>query len=417
MNVFQRYQGWLHAIGWAVFISLPMLTLPDFLRNRQDLVSLGMAQLLTSVLIIIFFYVNLRVLTPALLQRQNIRQFVLIVGLMGLSVVGTKVASFYVFPPARPDFSAQPPPPPPPEDGPGQRPPGAGMGRGPRPGPRSPWPGVPGTTISLGVALLVSSLMALFRYHTRSQEAQQQMVLEKVSAELAMLKLQVSPHFLFNTLNNIRWLARQKSDQTEAAVVTLAQLLRYMIYQAQQNKVPLRSEVQHLRDYVDLQKMRLTSLHTVTFHCEGDIDAHQIEPLLFIPFVENAFKYGIHSQQPGQSSRSAGAGSPPGPGPININLTVTDDTLTFSTENPTFDAPAGQPNAPTNANQANPGGVSPGLANPGGTASGIGIANVEKRLVLHYPERHELRLTNENNMFRVVLTLHLHHETVALPRH
>lgn len=400
MNFFQRYQGWLHAIGWVVFISLPLLMLPDFLRNRQDLISLGMAQLLTSVLMIVFFYVNLRVLTPALLRRQNTRQFVLTVALMVLSVVGVKVVSFYVFPPARPGFSAQPPPPP--GDNPGQRP--------PIPGPRSPWPGVPGTVISLGVALLVSSLMALFRYHTRSQEVQQQMVLGKVSAELAMLKLQVSPHFLFNTLNNIRWLARQKSDQTEAAVVTLAQLLRYMIYQAQQDSVPLRKEVQHLQDYINLQKMRLTDNHTVTFSCTGDIDAYQIEPLLFIPFVENAFKYGVHNQQPGQSA----GGSPPGPGHIDISLNVTDDTLTFRTENPTFDSPTEQLNSTviTDLGQTNPGRVI-----PGGDASGIGIANVEKRLALHYPERHELRLTNENNLFRVVLTLHLHHENVALPRH
>ena len=395
MNFFQRYQGWLHAIGWAVFISLPLLTLPDFLRNRQDLISLGMAQLLTSILTIVFFYVNLRVMTPRLLQRRDTRRFMLAVGLMTVSVIGVKVASFYVFPPAVPALDL--PPPPPPHGADFGREHGPGPGPRPIPGPRSPWPGVPGTVISLGVALLVSSLMALFRYHTRSQEAQQQMVLEKVSAELAMLKLQVSPHFLFNTLNNIRWLARQKSDQTEAAVVTLAQLLRYMIYQAQQDSVPLHKEVQHLRDYIDLQKMRLTSLHTVSFRCTGDIDAHQIEPLLFIPFVENAFKYGIHSQQPGH---------------IQIDLTVTDDTLMFSTENPTFDAPAGEPNSTANTDHA-----SPGRSNPGGATSGIGIANVKKRLSLHYPERHKLSLLNDQNRFRVVLTLHLHHDNVALPRH
>lgn len=385
MKFFERYQGVLHGIGWAVFISLPLLTLPDFLRNRQDLISLGMAQLLTSTLMIAFFYVNLRVLTPALLRRRNIQRFALIVGLMLGSVVGVKVASFYAFPPGRPDRSGQAPPPP--WNGP--RPSSPGFGRGPEPGPRSPWPGVPGTVVSLGVALLVSSLMALFRHHTRSQEAQQQMALEKVSAELAMLKLQVSPHFLFNTLNNIRWLARQKSDQTEAAVVTLAQLLRYMIYQAQQDSVPLRKEVEHLRDYIDLQKMRLTDRHTVTFCCTGDIDAHQIEPLLFIPFVENAFKYGVHSQQPGQSSLDH----------IQIDLTVTDDTLTFSTENPAVNSPPGPPAGEARAE------------------SGIGVANVQQRLALHYPNRHTLTLTNENGRFRVGLTLLLHYDDVALSRH
>lgn len=381
MRFFDRYQVWLHILGWIGLICLPFLTLPDSFWNRQDLISLGTAQLATSTFIIICFYLNLHILTPALLQENRTQWYLLPVVGMLIAVVLIRIGLYSIFPPApmgAPPFDMNGPPMPPPNWALDSK-----VLQAPTPRPHSPWPSALGSAFSLVFALMVSAMMALFRHHTRSQETQQQMVLEKVSAELAMLKLQVSPHFLFNTLNNIRWLARRKSDQTEAAVVTLAQLLRYMLYQAQQDSVPLRKEVQHLQDYIDLQKMRLTDLHTVTFHHTGDIDAHPIEPLLFIPFVENAFKYGIHGQQPGH---------------IHIALAVTDDTLTFVTENPA--PPAGEPST------AEP--------DPG---SGIGVANVRKRLALHYAHRHEITLTNENGLFRVALTLHLHHDTHALPGH
>lgn len=381
MKFLQRYGIWLHLTGWLVFISLPLLTLPDFLWNRKDLISLGMAQLLTSLLTMVFFYYSLDRLTPDLLSGGSSRRFWLVMTAMLAGVVAVKVVSFYVFPPAferspvpssrmaqpsaaqsnAPNFSVQ------------KRP------RGPGPGPRSPWPGVPGTMVSFSFAMLVASLLALLRHQTRSEEARQQMVLEKVSAELAMLKLQVSPHFLFNTLNNIRWLARKKSEQTEAAVVMLAQLLRYMIYQAQQDRVPLRQEVEHLRHYIELQKMRLTNRHPVTFTVEGDIDAYTIEPLLFIPFVENAFKYGPAAAE----------------GSINIRLSAAEDVLTFEALNPIPSSPVP----------------------PNPDVSGIGIANSRKRLALHYPNRHRLDIERADRQFRVHLTLHLDHEQTALHRH
>jgi sensor histidine kinase YesM len=363
MKFFERYQIWLHLIGWVIFAGLPFLTLPHFIWNRVDLFSIGMAQLLTTVLIASFFYLNLHLLTPRLLQTHKTRRFLLILAVMLVSVALVKMLSFYAFPP-------------------GVRLPGITVS--PRPnGPQIPWQGMLSSILSLGFTLTVSSFVALFRFHLRSQEQQQQIMLEKVSAELAVLKLQVSPHFLFNTLNNIRWLARQKSDQTEAAVVTLAQLLRYMIYQARQDRVSLRQEVDHIKHYIDLQKMRLTEIHTVTFRCEGLVDAYQIEPLLFIPFVENAFKYGLHSQRGGH---------------IQIDLQVNSETLTFRTENPIF-APTGATNSSSELD------------------SGIGIANIQKRLQLHYPNQHSLSITQADQQFRVALTLYLHHDQVALHRY
>ena len=132
MKFFERYEGWFHAIGWAVFLNLPLLTLPDFLLNRQDLISIGMAQLLTGGLMITFFYVNLHQLTPALLLHQRTRRFALLVGVMLVSVVVLKVLCFYVFPPSAMHPDAPPPSPPD-----GTVPPGRPVG----PGPHSPCPG------------------------------------------------------------------------------------------------------------------------------------------------------------------------------------------------------------------------------------------------------------------------------------
>ncbi|MBO0938786.1 histidine kinase [Fibrella sp. HMF5335] len=343
MKILERYQGWLHALGWALFAGLPFLTLPPFLWNQQDLLSIGMAQLLVGGTIATCFYYNLRRLTPEFLATQHLNRFVLTLLGMLLVVVLVRIACFYGFPP--------------------------GVHYSPRGRRRqfTPWPGTLSASLSFGFAMILSSLIALIRHHARLRDQQQQMALGKVSAELAMLKLQVSPHFLFNTLNNIRWLARQKSQKTEDAVVKLSQLLRYMLYQAQRDHVPLTQEIEHLHHYIDLQQMRLNDRQTVDFAVEGPVERLQIEPLLFIPFVENAFKYGLHGQEAGH---------------IQIRLAVHGDELHFSVQNPDF--------ATSGASSED---------------SGIGIANVAQRLLLHYPGRHNLHYGTENGVFRVNLIL------------
>ncbi|MEZ0485865.1 sensor histidine kinase [Fibrella aquatica] len=343
MKILERYQGWLHALGWAIFAALPFLTLPSFFWNQQVLISMGSAQLLTGSVIATCFYYNLHRLTPNLLTTQEVNRFVLTLVGMLVVVILVKLACFYGIPPG-PHYSPR-----------GRR------------RQFSPWPGTVSVSLSFGFAMLLSSLIALGRHHSRLRDQQQQMRLGKVSAELAMLKLQVSPHFLFNTLNNIRWLARKKADQTEEVVVKLSQLLRYMLYQAQRDHVPLTQEIEHLRHYIDLQQMRLNDRQTVIFDVEGPVEGLLIEPLLFIPFVENAFKYGLHGQEASH---------------IHIHMQVSESTLLFSVVNPIF--------ATSGASSED---------------SGIGIANVKQRLALHYPERHTLQYGSENGQFSVRIAL------------
>ncbi|RYF47124.1 MAG: sensor protein lytS, partial [Cytophagaceae bacterium] len=328
MKVLERNQVWLHVLGWTFFAGLPFLTLPSFFWNQQDLISIGTAQFMTGLVIATFFYYNLRRLTPDLLTNHEVNRFIFTLLGMWLVVVLVKLACFYGVP--------------------------AGVHFSPKGRRRqfSPWPGALSVSLSFGFGILLSSLIALGRHHARVRDQQQQMALGKVSAELAMLKLQVSPHFLFNTLNNIRWLARKKADQTEEAVLKLSQLLRYMLYQAQRDHVPLVQEIEHLHHYIDLQQMRLNERQTVSFDVEGPVNGLLIEPLLFIPFVENAFKYGLHGQEASH---------------IQIDLQVSETTLSFSVSNPLFAA-----------------------SGASSEDSGIGIANVKQRLALHYPDRHTL---------------------------
>jgi sensor histidine kinase YesM len=358
MKSLERYSILVHIIGWLIFITVPLFALP--FRNifdQPNLTIFVLPQLFTTSLLIIVFYLNLNVLIPNLLSSKNGLIYVLYLIICFVILFAFNSLVFEII--LRPDFENLPFRNPPPKFDNNMPPP-----------PMILSPRVFGTVFSYILVVIGSWMLALVRERTRGKEENQQIILEKTAAELAVLKLQISPHFLFNTLNNIRWLARQKSDKTEDAVVKLSQLLRYMIYQTSNDKVPLLQEVEHLQNYIDLQKMRLTENSLVEFKCEGDMSTTMIEPLLFIPFVENAFKYGLHNQEKSL---------------ISISIKIIEKVLVFSTENNIFEN--------TFASEKND--------------SGIGIKNVERRLALHYPDQHELKIEDSNNKFKVSLTIKL----------
>jgi two-component system, LytTR family, sensor kinase len=192
---------------------------------------------------------------------------------------------------------------------------------------------------------------------------------EKLDSELAFLRSQVSPHFLFNTLNNIYSLAYKKSDKAPEAIVKLSQLMRYMLYDSVEEKVSLTNEIEYLQNYIDLQKMRLADEVEVFFTCEGDTDGILIEPMLLIPFVENAFKHGVSYTE--NTS-------------ITIELKLTEYNLFFKVVNP----------ARHNEQIVD-------------RSSGIGLHNILRRLELLYPERHQLYIQNNAGSYKVELTINL----------
>jgi hypothetical protein len=164
----------------------------------------------------------------------------------------------------------------------------------------------------MGIMVLLTSMY--LRITKRLNEAED----EKVHAELSYLKAQINPHFLFNTLNSIYSLAFKKSDQTAPAIVKLSGLMRYVISDAQEDKVILSKEVEYLTNYIELQKLRLTEKTKVIFEHQGPLDGKMIAPLLLLPFVENAFKYGSNPEQNSE---------------IKIKLWVSDNFLQFEVKN------------------------------------------------------------------------------------
>ncbi len=190
---------------------------------------------------------------------------------------------------------------------------------------------------------------------------------ENLKSELSMLRSQVSPHFMFNVLNNLASLARKKSDNLESVIIQLSQLMRYMLYDSGEKKVSLEKEIEYLRSYIDLQKLRFGNDMTVRFSADVKLVDIPIEPMLFIPFVENAFKHG------------AGMIADP---VIEISLNADDNALYFSVKNK-FTA----------------------VSQSKDPSSGIGIQNVRRRLDLLYKDMHELRIKEVDHWFIAELKL------------
>jgi hypothetical protein len=203
----------------------------------------------------------------------------------------------------------------------------------------------------------------------------QQLLKEKetinLKSELTFLRSQISPHFIFNVLNNLVSLARKKSDDLEPAIVNLSQFMRYMLYESDDNRVFLSKEVEYLQSYINLQKLRFGSNVKVSMDISGNPDVYTIEPMLMIPFVENAFKHGT-----GMIDDPV----------ITITLSIDETTrlMRFTVINTISALDVSKDNN-----------------------SGIGISNVRRRLAILYPGTHELHITNEDNLFTAELSLYL----------
>lgn len=219
--------------------------------------------------------------------------------------------------------------------------------------------------------ILVSSLYGMALDNLRLEKQQKEIIAERLSAELKFYRSQLSPHFLFNALSTIISLGRKKSDQLEPSLLMLSDLLRYMLYDANETRVPIEKEVEYLQSYINLQRLRFG-------HDDVRIDVNLvlpeeenyvlIEPMLLLPFVENAFKHGI-----GVVRKPV----------ITINLTIEKGILYFEVQNK-FSVTTDAMNS-----------------------SGIGISNVESRLKLLYGSRHKLVIKQIDSTFYIKLMLQL----------
>lgn len=188
-----------------------------------------------------------------------------------------------------------------------------------------------------------------------------------VDAELAYLKAQINPHFLFNTLNSIYSLAIQKSDATAEAVVQLSNLMRYVLTDASQDFVPLRKEIDYLTDYIALQSTRLTDNVVFEFQIIGEALNQQIAPMLLVPLIENAFKYGANPDEECY---------------ISIFIEIKDKHFVFAVKNKKID-----------------------LRTDHYESNKLGIENVRKRLLAVYPSNSDLTIRDDPNIFMVILKI------------
>ena len=196
----------------------------------------------------------------------------------------------------------------------------------------------------------------------------QKLKADKSEAELSMLRSQINPHFFFNTLNNLYALSIKKSDEAPGVILKLSEMMRYTIYEGKKEWVALEDEIEYLNNYIELHKIRYKKTVDITFKQSVDPNL-KVAPLLYIILLENAFKHGVETL-----SENAY---------IHLKLSETQDNIVFEIEN-NFD--------PLESH----------------TKKGIGLENLERRLSLLYKNKHKLRVTNTNTVYKVSLNISKH---------
>jgi two-component system, LytTR family, sensor kinase len=223
--------------------------------------------------------------------------------------------------------------------------------------------------VSACFTTVIFTLLSLLLHFTvdwfLNERIQRDLENQRLTAELALLKSQINPHFLFNSLNSIYSLAYQRADNTPEAILKLSEIMRYMLYECNDNKVDLGNELQYLQNFIDLQKIRFGENSYVNFEVDGIVTNQKIVPLLLISFIENAFKHGV-------------ANDPQLP--IQLKITVDDKHLHFYMHNKKH------------------------LLNRD-AAGGIGLSNVKRRLKLLYPNQYQLKINDTADTYTCELSL------------
>ncbi len=200
------------------------------------------------------------------------------------------------------------------------------------------------------------------------QKKMAELAKDKAEAELNFLKSQINPHFLFNSLNSVYFLIDKNNPDARQALHKFSDMLRYQLYEANGEKIPIEKEIGYLQDYVHLQQLRKDENYKVQFNCSQEVKNFSIEPLLLIPFVENAFKHISHNTK--------------GDNFVNLDMTRSNGYFEFVAEN---------------------------SCEKGGYTTeqhgGIGMNNVKRRLELLYPGTHQLTIDDNGDTFKINLKL------------
>ena len=327
-----------HVIGCTIFLSLPILFWPgqggldDFFSDYR-----AVRGYINDILILLFFYLNFYFLVPGLYFKKKYTYFILALAICFLVIA---FLPRIIFPYNEPFHADHPP-------GPG----------------RYRMIFFIGHNLVFFLAVVFFSLMVKINNRWRQSEK------EKLKAELSYFKAQINPHFLFNTLNTIYSLAIRKAENTPEAVVKLSGMMRYVIYDASNDLVPLDDEISYIGDYIELQKIRYGDTVKIGYNpCEPGSE-WKIAALILIPFIENAFKFGVN---PGKDSY------------ISMDISLSGPELHMKVFN-----------YKVNGNDKED------------ASGGVGISNARKRLALLYPGKHRLLIAEDERSYTVNLYIDL----------
>lgn len=322
-------------------LSLPVLFSPDLGDPGRMLHSPGfISDFIGYSVAVLFFFLNYYLLVPRLYFHKKYTWFFLaaLVGFIMIAVLSDVPQWFNWYPEPR-------------------------QGGGPARGAHTfGFHELRNSSLRFAIAFLISWLL-------RIEDRWQHTVAEKMQAELAFLRTQINPHFLFNTLNSIYALAIGRSEQTPEAVAKLSALMRYVTNEASRELVPLEKEIEYIRNYIDLQKIRFGDTVQLEFSVEIEPSGHRIAPLILIPFIENAFKHGVNPEEHSK---------------IAIAIQMVENHLKLEVFNKKVQHRTDED-----------------------SQSGLGIENTRSRLGLMYPDRYELDIGDRPESFSVSLTLDL----------
>lgn len=218
---------------------------------------------------------------------------------------------------------------------------------------------------------LIVALYTMFYFMQAWYEQQQKtqaLQKDKIEVQLELLKSQVQPHFIFNTLNNIYSLSLQGNARTSELIYRLSALLSYMLYDSRQHIIPLKKEIEYVNNYIELEKIRYGERLDVSVNVLNDIGHFYITPLLLLPLIENSFKHGVCNNTENNW--------------IRIDVSVHDQWLSAKIENSYVNGQKSE-----------------------GHANGIGIENVKKRLEILYPATHEFKCMRDTHTFLTILKI------------
>jgi two-component system, LytTR family, sensor kinase len=342
----------IHILIWTILIIIPLYLSGRYGDNRRFFRLFFIKDIITYG---ILFYVNYLILVPLLFFKSKRMSYVIAVLVM---VVGFYFISYlpnaYIVKRSESAQNFEPP-----RDKPGDSRIGFRMMHG-----------YTYTLASLVIVFLSLGLGSLNR-QTQVERKQEQLEKEKLNSELAFLKNQISPHFFFNTLNNIYSLIEINKEDAKESILKLSKLMRYLLYESEQGETQLDREIDFMNHYIDLMKLRLTNKVNLNVNFPPADEKFHIPPLLFIPFIENAFKHGISNREKSM---------------IDISMVVYQNVLTFQCKNTMAIVKNGSIDL---------------------SGSGIGLENAIKRLNLLFPETHTLKISQLDDVFHVFLEIRL----------